>query len=652
MEEGISKLFQEKEASGTTHLGLGQEATPIGVISNLHAEDYAVGTYRGHLAALAKGVPMREIVAEILGKSAGCNSGFGGSMHLTKENLGLMGNFSVVGAGIPVAAGLGLASRLSKEDRVTACFFGDGAINTGYFHEGLNLAAVHSSSVLFCLENNQYGEHTSLADVTKVQDINERVKAYGIRCVSCDGNDVEKVCEVTESALKAIRIQKQPFFIEFKTYRTSGHAEIDEETEGSSDERAYWLSRDPIQMLRSRLFERRMLDEEKDNQIQRAVENEVEDSIEFARGSPWPKREDLMNTLFVKNNSLVDKQQLQRREHENESAGNYSGEGLVRTNMRFAIRSALKQSMERDSKIVVFGEDVAKWGGVFKVTKGLLESFGPDRVWDSPISEGSLVGMAMGLALAGFKPAVEIMFSDFILLAADALGNGVAKKRFLSGGQSRMPVIVRTACGAQSGWGATHSQVFDTLLLSTPGIKIATPSNAVDAKGLLCAALAGADPVIFFEHKELYQNSAMVDSGYFEIPLGLANVIREGADVTVVANMRMVKESLEAARILEGQGISVELIDLRTIVPLDVDTILSSVKKTGKLVTVEESPISAGWGNLVLAQVAEKGLYYLERPMKRIALADLPIVFSPFLEKEQIPTADNLAKQIAEVCTG
>ncbi|MDA4129315.1 MAG: dehydrogenase E1 component subunit alpha/beta [Thaumarchaeota archaeon] len=633
MEEEISKLFEKKVVQGTTHLGIGQEAVSVGVISCLTKNDLVVGTYRGHVAALAKGVPMNEIIAEVLGKATGSNGGYGGSMHLTEERIGFIGNFSVVGGGIPVATGLGLGLKLRWDsDAVAVCFFGDGATNIGYFYESMNMAALFGSKVIFVVENNLYSEHTSRSETTKVEELTHLIREFGISAESSGGNDVEEVKAATVRALAHIRKEGGPFAIEFKTYRMTGHALRDKNKEtGYEEQEQAWKTRDPIAIYQRKLFDKGLLSEALDATLHRSVEEEVNTALQSALDAPPSDPLHMEQILYSdqKYDAVLPK---------NPAEG--------RVSMRAAINSALKLSMEKDQRILIFGEDVAKWGGVFKVTEGLLEAFGPKRIWDTPISEGSMLGVALGLSLAGYRPVVEIMYSDFIMLAMDAIGNGIAKKRWISGGKSSVPLVIRTACGFQEGWGATHTQVLDNLFSATPGIKIVTPSNAYDAKGLLCAALSGNDPVIFFEHKHLYSKSSSVPFDYYTLPLGKARIAREGSDLTIVANMWMVSEALEAADYLSARGISAEVLDLRTLVPLDEATIISSVEKTGTVVIVDESPNAGGWGNRVAALVAEKCLYFLEHPVRRVTSPDLPLAFSPTLEREFVPST----QKIAEAC--
>jgi 2-oxoisovalerate dehydrogenase E1 component len=639
MEEEISKLFEKKLVSGTTHLGIGQEAVSIGVISCLSKNDLVIGTYRGHVAALAKGVPMEEIIAEVLGKASGCNGGYGGSMHLTKESVGLVGNFSVVGGGIPVATGLGLGLKLKNDASVAVCFFGDGATNIGYFYESMNMAAVFGSRVLFVVENNLYSEHTSRSETTRVEEITKLVREFGISAESSGGNDIEQVTAATTSALAQIRKRNAPFLIEFKTYRMTGHAQRDKASEaGYEEQKREWQTLDPIEIVQNKLFQNKVLGKESDSNLRSSIEEEVNAAVKLAVDAPWPDAREMQGVLYADSQPSGDP-----------SSTPDPQSGALMT-LRSGINSALKLSMEKDPSILVFGEDVAKWGGVFKVTEGLLDSFGPTRVWDTPISEGSMLGVALGLSLAGFRPVVEVMFSDFVLMAMDSIGNGIAKKRWLSGGRAKVPLVIRTACGFQSGWGATHTQVFDYLFSATPGIKIATPSNAYDAKGLLCAALSGDDPVIFFEHKRLYSSSSKVPSEYYTIPLGKASVARRGNDVTIVANLAMVGESLKASdELLAKRKISAEVIDLRTLVPLDEEAIISSVKKTGALVIAEESPRAGGWGSRVGTLVSQECLYSLKHPIGRVSMPDFPMPFSPKLEREVIPTSDKIVESALKV---
>ena len=638
MEEEFSKLFDKKVVQGTTHLGIGQEAVSVGVISCLSKSDLVIGTYRGHVAALAKGVPMQEIVAEVLGKATGCNGGYGGSMHLTKESVGLLGNFSVVGGGIPVATGLGLGLKLKNENSISVCFFGDGATNIGYFYESMNMAAVFGSRTLFVIENNLYSEHTSRSETTRVEEITGLVRDFGVSAESSGGNDIEEVVAATTRALAHIRRESSPFLIEFRTFRMTGHAQLDKAREAGYDEqRLRWKTLDPIEILQNKLLEKKLLVEESDAALRKEVEEEVKDAVKLAMEAPWPDPREMSEVIYADNIASTDG-----------SLGlDKSG---VLMSMRSGINSALILSMEKDHSIVVFGEDVAKWGGVYKVTEGLLEAFGPERVWDTPISEGSMLGVALGLSLCGFKPVVEVMFSDFLLMAMDSIGNGIAKKRWLSGGRTKVPLVIRTACGFQSGWGATHTQTMDYLFSATPGIKIVTPSNAYDAKGLLCAALSGNDPVVFFEHKHLYHSSTNVPQEYYTVPLGKARIARDGTDVTIVSNMDMVGKSLEAAELLHSRNkISAEVIDLRTLVPLDEEMIVSSVKKTGALAIAEESSVAGGWGNSVGAIDFEKCLYSLEHPLGRVSMPNLPMPFSPELEKAVLPTAERIAEAALKI---
>ena len=636
MEDAILELFKKGEVPGSTHLSQGQEAGVFGLVSCLRQDDYAIGTYRGHNLALAKGVSMREIFSEVLGKATGSNGGFGGSMHITKREVGLIGNFSVVGAGIPVATGLALASKLKQDNRITACFFGDGTTNIGYFHESLNMAAVFGCPIVYVIENNLYSEYTPISTITKIVNLAERGKAYGIGSLTCDGNDVDEVIRTSRQVIEKVRSTSQPILLELMTYRRSGHSKTDDGVSYRPEaERKHWFERDPIVLYGAKLSKEGILTQPLDEQLRKRADSEVEDALRFAREAAFPDSSGLEQVEFS----------------EPAPAGEDvpTGSPASHASFRSAIRQGIIQSMERDQAIVFFGEDIAKAGGVFKVTEGILTRFGPKRVWDTPIAENSMMGMALGLAIGGYRPMLEIMFADFLYMAMDALANSVAKIRWTSGGQYRVPVFVRTACGAASGFASHHSQTLDSLLLAVPGLKIVTPSNAYDAKGLLCASLRENNPVVFFEHKSLYNRTAPVPSEYYTVPLGKANVVKEGNDVTVVANMAMVSRTLEAAGALGTRGISAEVIDIRCLRPLDIDTIEASVKNTGRLVTVEETPVSGGWGNLVAASISEKAIYSLAAPIKRVGVKDLPIPFSPVLEDVVVPSVDLIQREIENV---
>jgi TPP-dependent pyruvate/acetoin dehydrogenase alpha subunit len=409
MEEAIGSLFDKRIAQGTTHLGIGQEAVSVGVISQLAPDDYVVGTYRGHVAALAKGTPMSEIIAEILGKANGSNRGYGGTMHLSKVSVGLIANFSVVGAGIPVAMGLGLASKLRKDERIAVCFFGDGATNNGYFYETMNMAAVFGSRVLFAVENNLYSEHTPRSQTTKVREIPDLVREFGVHADASGGNDVEEVMNSAKRAISRIRSTSEPFLIELKTYRTTAHSQRDAKNAPEvAKEQDEWRSKDPVSMQRDRLLKKGLLSDKIDRELGGRGEAEVTTAFPLAMDAPWPDPSGMSSSLYAvpENGRTV--------------PPSPTAEPAM-TSMRSAINAALRQSMERDQNIVIMGEDVGKWGGVYKVTEGLFDTFGPGRVFDTPISESSIVGMALGISLAQMRPVVEIMFSDFLFMAMDAI---------------------------------------------------------------------------------------------------------------------------------------------------------------------------------------------------------------------------------------
>ncbi|HEY3079079.1 MAG TPA: dehydrogenase E1 component subunit alpha/beta [Chloroflexota bacterium] len=650
-EEKVYDLFLQGGMPGTIHLYIGQEAVAAGVCAALRPDDFLTSTHRAHGHAIAKGVPLDALMAELFGKAAGCCRGKGGSMHVGDVRVGAVPSLAVVGAGIPIAAGLGLAFKRRGLGQIAVCFFGEGAANEGTFHEGINLAAIWDLPVVFVCENNLYGASTRVDKVMRVADVADRAGAYGIPGVVVDGNDVVAVNAAAAEAVARARAGAGPTLLECKTYRHGGHSRSDPGHYRSAEEVAGWKARDPIATHRARLTERGLAASAALEAIDERVQAAVDEAVELARAAPAPDAGELLRDVYWEGTTAAPAPPRPARRADGRRAGATRQLTVVE-----ALREAMREEMARDGEVIVLGEDVGVekgFGGAFTVTLGLAEEFGHERVIDTPISEAGYAGLAIGAALVGFRPIVDLQYADFIFCMMDQIVNEAAKLCYMSGGQVRVPIVVRAPVGATTR-GAQHSQTPEAVFMHVPGLKVVAPSTAYDAKGLLKAAIRDDNPVIFLEHKLLYGSKGTrvergalspvgeVPLGEYTVPLGVAAVRREGGDLTIVATMLMVYRALEAAERLAAEGIEAEVIDLRSLAPLDADAVLRSVEKTGHLLLVDEDHRICGWTAEVAALAAERALHHLRAPVVRVTAADAPTPFAPSLERLWLPDAERI----------
>jgi 2-oxoisovalerate dehydrogenase E1 component len=634
-EEGVSEQFAAGRIPGFVHLCIGQEGVAVGACASLNPDDYITSTHRGHGHLIAKGGDLDRMMAELYGKETGYCRGRGGSMHIVDVGLGILGANGIVGAGTQIAAGAGLSSKVRDSGQVVVCFFGDDATTEGMFHESMNLAALWDLPVIFMCENNLYGQFTPYAKHTRVPDVAEKARAYGVPGVIVDGNDVLAVRAATDEAATRARAGGGPTLIECKTYRWHGHMEGDVYGYRTEAEIEEWKEKCPIGRFRSRLIAEGVAGQEEFDGIDERVDAAVRAAIEFAEGSNDPDPSTATENVYAV---------------ESPSGAIPESDETDQLPMAMAIQQALQEEMERDESVVVLGEDVAI--GVFGVTAGLIAKFGESRVLDTPISENVIAGAAVGAAMTGLRPVAEIEFGDFLTCCMDPIINQMAKLRFMTGGQVRLPLVIRTNTGSGFSAGAQHSQSLEALLMHIPGLTIAVPSTPRDAKGLLRTAIRSDNPVLFFEHKGLYFNSGAVPKGEYTIPFGTADVKRVGSDVTVVAIAAMVHKVLTVAERLAEEGISIEVIDPRTLVPLDRETIIASVKKTGRLVIAEEGCLTGGFGAEVAAIAAKEAFDHLDAPIERVAARDTPVPFAPHLEAIIIPGEERIEEAIRAAIGG
>ena len=644
-EEQLARSHQRGLVHGACHTYVGEEAIAAGVCAHLSNDDVVFSTHRGHGHALAKGLHPRELIAELYGRETGCSRGRGGSMHLFKPEIGLMGTSGIVGPCILQACGGGYSFKVLKTEQVSVAFFGDGAVNNGAFHEGLNMAAIWNLPVLFVCENNQFATEIAFGDSSGIPDVGRRAENYGIPGFELDGNDVLEIHRVAGEAVDRARSGGGPTLIECKTYRTRAHAEgMGDFTYRTRDDVDEWKARCPILRFRQSLLEDDVVTESELDAIDAEIKDLIAESHTFAESSPQPDPATATNHVY----SIADCGLRIADSHSDATIRNPKSE-IRNITYAQATHEALAEEMAKNDRIFVMGEGIGKRGGNFNTTAGLYELYGPDRLCDTPICERGFVGLGGGAAMTGTRPVIDFMFADFILDAVGELINQIAKIQYMSRGRIKMPILLRGCIGIGHSAATHHSGNYYAMYAHFPGLRVVVPSTPYDAKGLMKHALNCDDPVIFLEHRELFSTKGPVPEEEYEIPFGQAAVVREGTDVTVVAIARMVQRTLEAVEPLAEAGISVELIDPRTVLPLDTETILQSVAKTGRLLIIDETFAPCSIGAEIAARIADAGFDDLDAPIKRLNGTFNPTPYSPALEQAVIPQPDDIERAIREL---
>jgi len=634
-EEELARCHQRGLIHGACHTYVGQEAIAAGVCAHLTNHDPVFSTHRGHGHALAKGMPPRELMAELFGRVTGCSRGRGGSMHLFSPEIGMMGTSGIVGPCMLQACGGGYSSKLLKSGQVAVAFFGDGAVNNGAFHEALNMASIWKLPVLFVCENNQYATEVPFSYACGSPSVAEKAAGYGIPGWNVDGNDVLEVSRIAGEAIRKARTGDGPALLECRTYRTRAHAEgMGDFTYRTREEVEAWKQKCPIQRLRSKYStELSAAFADVDSQVRSLVQ----EARAFAESSPLPDSDTAATHVYSADASSL--------------AAPPQNAGTRELTFTQATVEALTTEMARNPAIFVMGEGIGKRGGNFRTTAGLYEVHGPERLCDTPICERGFVGLACGAAMTGTRPVIDFMFVDFILDSIGEIINQIAKMQYMSSGRLKMPVLLRGCVGVGHSAATHHSGSYHALFGQVPGLRVVMPSNAYDAKGLMQHALRCNDPVLFLEHREILTTKSAVPEVDYEIPFGQASIVRAGTDVTVIALARMVPLTRSLCDELQQQGISVELIDPRTVSPLDTRTILQSVAKTGRLLIVEETPAAFGLGAEVAAQVADQGFDSLDAPIRRVNGTFAPVPYSPQLEAAVVPSVDSIRAAIRDLAS-
>jgi len=620
----------------------GQEAMSAGAALALADSDQLVTTYRGLGDVVAKGIDLPGYFAEILGRGTGLSKGKAGAMGIFDPDHGIAWTTGIVGAGPLIANGIALAAAMKKTGRVVLVSFGDGATSIGYVHEAMNMAALWSLPVVFFCQNNAWAECTPVAGYTRSARLSDRAAGYAMPGVTVDGTDPQAVYHAVAEAAERARSGSGPSFVEAVAYRLQGHYFGDQMPYADPDELAAKRADPPFARYRQRLVDEGLATETALDRIDTDLTAEIDGAFAAARDAEPPAADELTRDVFAAGAGALATPVTERATM---PGGETEDLGLVQ-----AIHRTLDRAMAADESILLLGEDIADpSGGMFKITAGLSTKYGTDRVRDTPIAESSIIGAAVGAALGGLRPVAELMFMDFLGVAMDQIANHAAKIRYMSGGRQGAPLVIRAMVGTAAG--PQHSQAFEAWAMHTPGIKVVWPSTAADAVGLLNACLAEDDPCLFIESMKLYYGGGKgpVPLGDFVIPLGQADIKRPGTDVTICTYGTMVHAALDAANQLAADGVSVEVVDLRTLVPLDLATVVESVRKTRRLVVAHESVGFCGPGAELAAAVGTELFGVLSSPIQRVAGTYTPVPRAATLEAACRPDAAALVDAVRRI---
>ncbi len=603
--------------------GIGQEAIAVGVASALDPQDWILPMHRNLGVFTTRGVDLGRLFRQLFGKDGGFTKGRDRTFHFGLPEKHIVGMISHLGAMLPVADGLALAARLRKSGRVAAAFTGDGATSEGDFHEALNLAAIWKLPVLFVIENNLYGLSTPVSEQYACANLADRGRGYGMPGLVVDGNDLIEVYRAVSEAAARAREGEGPTLLEFKTFRMRGHEEasgIDYVPKEMFEE---WGRRDPVARFETLLMEREVLTAAERDALKAETRARVDALADEALLAPDPSSTPEREVADVYASAVLTPQAPDQTSAAPEK--------------RYvdAISDGLREAM-RDERVVLLGQDIAEYGGVFKVTQGFVEQFGKERVRNTPIIESGAVGAALGLALDGFLPMVEMQFGDFVTCAFNQVVTNLAKTHYRGG--ARVPVVLRLPVGGGTGAGPFHSQNPESWFTSVAGLKVVAPATPYDAKGLLISAFFDGNPVVYLEHKALYRSArGPVPGGRYMVPIGVARLARPGRHATVVTYGVGVLWALEAAERLAADGTSVEVVDLRTLQPWDVETVVASARRTGRVLVLHEAPLTGGFGGEIAATIGSIAFEWLDAPVQRLAALDTPIPFSKKLEELFMP---------------
>jgi len=599
--------------------GIGQEAISVGVTSVLNKSEYILPMHRNLGVFTTREIPLYRLFSQWQGKANGFTKGRDRSFHFGTQEFNIVGMISHLGPQFGLADGIALGNLLKDNKEVCAVFTGDGGTSEGDIHEALNVASVWSLPVLFCIENNGYGLSTPVSEQFNCEHLADRGKGYGMENHIIDGNNILEVYTKVQALVEDMRINPRPVLLEFKTFSMRGHEEASGTKYVPQDLIDAWAIKDPIENFKTYLESEGILNEAIEAELREQFKQEINDNLKLAFDEP-----EIEIDLSTELGDVFHSHNYQHVEKNN---------NVEKIRLVDAVSNGLRQSMEKHDDLVIMGQDVAEYGGVFKITDGFVEAFGKERVRNTPICESAIISAAYGLSVSGIKSVMEMQFADFVSSGFNPIVNLLAKSHYRWG--QNADVVVRMPCGAGVGAGPFHSQTNEAWFTTVPGLKVVYPAFPADAKGLLATSIEDPNPVLFFEHKALYRSIYQdVPTDYYTLPLGKASLLKEGADISIItfgAGVHWALDTLE-----QNPDISADLIDLRSLVPLDREAIFASVKKTGKAIILQEDNEFGSFGSDLSALIMENCFEALDGPVKRVSSIETPIPFLPTLEKQYL----------------